>query len=426
VRLWRLIIKEIRLRRLNFALGIASVLVAVGVLTAQFTLLDAHDVRTGQILEKKQADTEAEMARMEDDYRKIMKKLGFNLLLLPEDQRLDDFYAQGFAARDMPEDYVDKLANSGIMTVRHLLPSIEQKIRWPEQGQRAIILAGTRGEVPLAHRDPLEPMMLAVPPGKAVLGHEIWDSLGLKVGNTITLLGRKFEVSRCQPERGTKDDVTIWIDLAEAQQLLGRPGRINAILALKCHCSGADAAQVRSDIAAILPGVQIREVASMVITRAEARDRAAVAAAQAIKAERAHRSHMRREREAFAAWLIPMVTLGAAVWIGLLALANVRERTGEIGILRALGLRSRQIMVVFLARALLMGLAGAVIGYGIGFAVGLLSGDLAADAQTAGALFKPGLLVLVLAAAPLLAALASWPPAMIAARQDPALVLREG
>ncbi len=422
--LWRVIAKEIRLRRLNFGLGVVSVLVAVGVLTSQLTLLDAHDLRTGQILAAKQADTEAEMARLEDDYRKIMKKLGFNLLILPQGQNLDDLHVQGYVVSDMPEDYVTKLANSDIMTISHLMPSVEQRIRWPEQGQRIIALVGTRGEVPQAHLASKEPIMPAVPLGTAVLGYEIWHGLGLKLGDTITLLGRQFQVGTLHPQRGTSDDITIWVDLAQAQELLGLRGRINSILALKCQCEGSDVASIRREVGRLLPGVQVIELASRAMTRAEARDRAAAAARSALEAERAHRARVRREREAFASWLLPLVTLGAAAWIGLLALMNVRERTPEIGILRALGLRSRQVMAVFLARALLVGLAGAVLGYAAGFAVGLLSGGVGAELHTAAALFRPWLLGAVIAAAPMLAALASLPPALIAARQDPAAVLR--
>jgi putative ABC transport system permease protein len=301
---------------------------------------------------------------------------------------------------------------------------VERRIRWPEQGQRTIALVGTRGEVPQAHLAPGEPMMAAVPLGAAVLGYEIWHSLGLKVGDTITLLGRQFQVSTLHPQRGTSDDITIWIDLAQAQELLGLKGRINAILALKCQCEGSDVASIRRDVGRLLPGVQVIELASKAMTRAEARDRAAAAAQTAIEAERTHLARMRRERESFAGWLLPLVTLGAAAWIGLLALMNVRERTPEIGILRALGLRSRQVMTVFLARALLVGLAGAMLGYAVGFAVGLLSGGIAVEAHTAAALFDPWLLGVVIAAAPMLAALASLPPALIAVRQDPAVVLR--
>ncbi|MBN1458517.1 MAG: ABC transporter permease [Armatimonadetes bacterium] len=422
---WLLILREIRVRWISFGLAVVSVLVAVAVLTAQLTLLLAHDLHTDQMLEEKRAETEAEMRVLEDDYRKIMKKLGFNILILPEGQRLTDLHANGSPTSDMSESYVETLANAGIMTIRHLAPIVEQEIQWPEEGGRRVILVGTRGEVPLSHREPLEPMIIPVRAGSAVLGYEIWGSLELEVGDTITLLGKEFTVSRCHSERGTRDDVTVWIDLREAQHLLHMEGRINAILALKCHCEGADVGSIRESMAAILPGVQVVELASRSATRSEARDRAAAAAEAALEAERVHRALMRGEKEAFASWLIPLVMLGAAVWTGVLALINVRERTAEIGILRALGVRSRQIMLVFLARALLVGLGGALLGYGVGFLVGVLASGFAPTTDTAGVLFKPVLLGLVAVAAPLLAALASWPPALAAARQDPAIVLRE-
>ena len=68
--------------------------------------------------------------------------------------------------------------------------------------------------------------------------------------------------------------------------------------------------------------------------------------------------------------LVPVVMVGAAVWVALLSWGNVRERRPEIGILRALGLGSRQILLVFLSRAVLMGLAGG----GLGCAAGVLIG----------------------------------------------------
>lgn len=420
----RIILKEIRHRKLGFVLSIASVLVAVGVFVAQITLLDAHDLRTAQILAAKQAETEAEMRRMEDDYRKIMKKLGFNLLILPGEQNLADFYTEGCAGLDMPEEYVRTLADSDIMTIRHLLPIVERKTQWPEQ-QRTIILAGTRGEVPLAHRDPKEPMLLAVPPGRAVLGSEIWRGLSLAVGDTITLLGESFQIIRCHPPRGNRDDATIWIDLAKAQELLHCPGRINAILALKCHCAGAQLVTIREEIGRILPGAQIIETSDKVLVRAEARARAKTAAEQAIDAEREHRAQLRAELSAFASWFLPLVTLAAVVWIGLLTLMNVRERRTEIGILRAVGLQSRQIITVFLGRAVLIGLLGGLMGYGTGFAIGLFSGGITVETDAFAGSFRADLLVLAIAATPLLAALASMPPSLLAVRQDPAFVLRE-
>ena len=424
--LWQLIMREIRLRWVGFALAVASVLAAVAVLTAQVTLLDAHDASTQRLLARKEAATEAEMRRMEDDYRKITKQLGFNLLILPAGQSLEEFYAEGRVTADMPEQYATKLAGAGLMTINHLLPALEQSVRWPEHGQRPVVLVGTRGEVPLARGRPEEPMMVPVPPGSAVVGDEICRSLALEVGDSITLLGRRFAVRSCLPERGTKDDITIWIDLRQAQDMLGASGRINSILALQCLCEGSDIASLRRDVGRLLPGVQVIELTSKARTRAEARGRAAAAARTAIEAERTQRARLRRERESLMAWLLPLVTLGAAVWVGLLAFMNVRERTAEIGILRAVGLRSRQIATIFLARAGLAGLVGAVLGYELGFAVGLLSGEAAAGGSGAAALFRPGLLGLVVMVAPLVVAAATLSPAILAARHDPATILRNG
>ena len=410
---------------MSFGLGILSVLTAVGVLVAELTMLDVHDVQTQNILAKKEAEIQVEMNRMEDDYRVIMKEMGFNLLVLPMGQTLGDYYAEGYASRDMPEEYVKRLADSKIITIRHLLPSLEQKIQWPEQGNRTIILIGTRGEVPFSHRNPKEPILEAVPPGKIVMGYGLWSSLGLQTGSSVTVLGKEFEINACHPERGTKDDITVWIDLTQAQQLLGKQGRINGILALKCLCEGNDIASIRKEVAAILPETQVIEFESKSLARARARERAGAIADSTLAAERAYRATLRRERENLTSWLIPLVILGCTVWIGFLAFNNVRERRNEIGILRAVGLRSGQILTIFLTKALTFGLIGALAGYALGYGVVFAMWGSDVELLLLTRLFKPYLLFLVLISAPVLAVGASWVPALIAARQDPAVILRE-
>ncbi|MBE3070075.1 MAG: FtsX-like permease family protein, partial [Planctomycetes bacterium] len=129
------------------------------------------------------------------------------------------------------------------------------------------------------------------------------------------------------------------------------------------------------------------------------------------------------------AWVVPLVVVGCIVWVGMLALGNARERRGEVGILRAIGLRAGRILAIFLARAVLVGLIGAAAGYAAGFAVAAAwdaIGSAAGDAVGVAALFAPWLLAAALVAAPLLAAVASLVPAMLAAREDPAVILREG
>ncbi|MCK5738683.1 hypothetical protein KAH55_05855, partial [bacterium] len=294
--LGHMIAREIAQRKLNFLSACLAVTAAVAVFTGAMTMLRVYDQRTEHIIIQKEKNTRARMAQLEDDYRVITKGLGFNLLILPKEQELSHLYAEDYATHFMPESYVHELAESKIVTIRHLLPSLQQKIWWPE-ARRTIILFGTRGEVPFLHRAQKEPMLFPVPAGQAVLGYELHQNLEVSPGDSIQILGKPFVISNCNSRRGNKDDITIWIDLKQAQELLKHVGEINGILALKCLCVGTDLAKVRSDINEILPGVQIIEQSTRVIARAEARHRAAAEAEQAIAAERNNRVALRAVRE---------------------------------------------------------------------------------------------------------------------------------
>jgi hypothetical protein len=84
-------------------------------------------------------------------------------------------------------------------------------------------------------------------------------------------MGKSFTVQNCYTERGTKDDITAWISLKDAQTLLKKEGLINAILGLKCLCTDDILPTIRKEVAAILPGTQVIEQGSKAIARAEAR-----------------------------------------------------------------------------------------------------------------------------------------------------------
>jgi putative ABC transport system permease protein len=424
--IWSMLIREIGHRKLNFALAVLSVTVASACLIGSIALLRIHDVRTDQILEEKQAELQKTTAQLNDDTRKAMLKLGFNLVILPKDQNLSDWYAEDYASKYMPEEYVHRLADSGIVSVRHFLPSLQQKIEWPEQ-KRKIILVGARGEVPNLHKSPLKPMVDPVPPGTITLGYELHRSVGFKVGDKVTLMGRQFTVQTCHKERGNKDDITAWIYLPEAQQMLKKPDQINAILALECLCVGTDALpQIRKEIAGILPGTQVIERGSEVVARAEARTKVAAQGLALIEKEKQNRAGLRAVRERLASILTPVVVAACAIWIAVLGFTNVRARREEIGILRAIGIRSRHILLMFLSRHVLVGALGGAIGFAAGVVAAVYFGSAHQGTHVAiGGTGLPwlGLLVLSVAGAAALAVIAGWIPTMIATRQDPAEVL---
>lgn len=470
--LWHLVVREIGHRKWNFVFSLLSVVLAVGCLVGSLMLLRRDEQQTRQILaekekqvqqavERKRREVQQEVARREravqqagkelnDMMRKITKEMGFNIYILPARQDLNELNTNGVISETMPESYVATLAESKIMVINHLLPMLTHRIDdW--QGPRKkqpVLVVGTRGEVPLSHRDPKKPLGegQAVPPGTAVVGYQISRQQQLKKGDRLTLLGREFTVTKIHNQRGTRDDNTIWINLREAQQALGKENLIHAILALECNCASADrVGEIRTEIQKLLPGTQVLERdASKALARAEARNAAKKAAQQALQRaktegalaiqrekkageealqkERENRNALMSQHQAFVSLLVPLVVFGCAVWIGLLSYLNVRQRTSEVGILRAIGLRSREILTVFLAKALLVGLLGAVLGYAAGWAVGLQWGETATGALS-GSFFDARSLLLALIVAPLLAGLASWLPAVLAARQDPAVVL---
>jgi hypothetical protein len=402
MKIWGMIWREIAFRKFNFVLALLSVSVAVACLIGTLTLL-----RTDK------AEVAKAGAGLEDAVRKITKGLGFNVIILPEDQDLNEMHLEGSLNKQMPEEYAHRLAESKIVTINHLLPTIMKKLTWPETGL-PIVLYGTRGEIPIQHRDPKKPLLDTVPKGTMIIGHHVSQKLGLKEGDETTLLGHKFSLGKVHGERGNIDDATVWINLTEAQELLGMQNLIHAIQALECHCAGDRISQIRVEIAGILPGTQVLERGPPALARAEARDQARQSAEDASK---------RRER--FAAVLAPLIWVGAAVWIGFLMLGNVRERRAEIGILRAIGFRSSQILLLFLGKAFLFGILGTLLGFVVGALAGASLGERTAGWESLKNPEVPIHFVLALGLAVALSVFASWIPALSAARQDPALVLQE-
>jgi hypothetical protein len=402
MKIWGMIWREIAFRKFNFVLALLSVSAAVACLIGTLTLL-----RTDK------AEVAKAGAGLEDAVRKITKGLGFNVIILPEDQDLNEMHLEGSLNKQMPEEYAHRLAESKIVTINHLLPTIMKKLTWPETGL-PIVLYGTRGEIPIQHRDPKKPLLDTVPKGTMIIGHHVSQKLGLKEGDETTLLGRKFSLGKVHGERGNIDDATVWINLTEAQELLGMQNLIHAIQALECHCAGERISQIRVEIAGILPGTQVLERGPPALARAEARDQARQSAEDASK-----------RRETFAAVLAPLIWVGAAVWIGFLMLGNVRERRAEIGILRAIGFRSSQILLLFLGKAFLFGILGTLLGFVVGALAGASLGERTAGWESLKNPEVPIHFVLALGLAVALSVFASWIPALSAARQDPALVLQE-
>lgn len=134
--------------------------------------------------------------------------------------------------------------------------------------------------------------------------------------------------------------------------------------------------------------------------------------------------------------ILNLIILGVTVTVILnTMLMAVFERTREIGILAALGMKGRQIVLLFLAEAALLALGGVAAGLLAGWAlsayfgsVGIYFGDIGVSGMIMGDRMYPYLMledvIRLTLTAFLVTLLASYYPAQIASRMEPVEALR--
>ena len=422
----RMALHEIRHRKFAFALATLAVVAAVATTLAVNAALVVYDLRTTDMLAQKETELQQRLKTLQDEMRKATLKLSFNLVILPAAQNTREWHDQDFASNCMPENYVQRMAHSRLLSVRHFLPLLSQKVKWPEMN-RSVFLVGCRGEVPSMAKSPRNPLVQPVPEGTMVLGHEVHQSLGLQVGQKVRLMGREFTIHQCYAERGSKDDIGVWIPLKDAQELLGKDGQINAIMALECVCVGNSAIdKIRAEIAEVLPDTKVIELGTKVLARSEARASVGTDAVRALDQEKVRQGELGEERRQTASLLIAGACGGCGIWVLFFSLVNTRQRKAEVAILRAIGCRASQILLLFLTRSLVVGCVGAMAGCMVGLAItAVLRADLDVPLLGPKGMLPWPLVVAGPVIGATLGVIAGWIPALVAAQQDPALILED-
>ena len=422
--IWSMVLREIAYRKLNFLLGLAGVAAASALLVGMLTSLQLHAARADALAARQQAQTQTVMAELRSDLRRAMQQLGYNAIILPQDQDLSDWYAEDYAVQTMPLAWAARLDGTTQLADRYV-PRLRQRLKWEEQQWTVLVIGVGRERVLDTSVCGDEPLAEVIPRGRCVVGYELHHALELQTGDAITLLGRSFEILRCQRELGTKDDISIWLDLADAQELLDKPEAINEILIVEHLAVWGDVAEVRRRVAAVLPECQVVEIASETMSRAHARVKVAEESRASLEQERDKRALLLAERRSTIRQLAPLGALAGAIWIGFLMVFNVRERAAEIAVLRAIGFRAADMRALVLSKACLLGLVGGLAGFVLGLALATL---LEVRAQGEAAL-QLGITLQHLGLAVTLGVavcmLGSWLPARAAAAMDPAEILQQ-
>jgi len=194
---------------------------------------------------------------------------------------------------------------------------------------------------------------------ETLLGSEVYSALELSIGSSIDLNDRAFTVTGYLSETGSNDDYTVFLPLATAQEMMGLPGKVS-VVDIGALCSDCPVEEISKQIMDAIPGVKATPVKQAVETRMMAVEQAA----------------------SFSLGLASVVLVAGCIGVMNTMVSSVHQRRREIGVFLSLGADSSFVYRIFLFEAVLLGLAGGLLGAGLGLASSVLLGPLVLSTAT--------------------------------------------
>lgn len=362
--MWMLFIGELRRRWLEYALGAGAIALVVAALVAN----------------------RAVTASAEGAVHELAHRLGRNMLVVPAEADLAAFHAQRFGPETLPSTAPETLQSSPI---GEHLRSIEARLYGEAEvnGAAVTVVGQDLGWPALGDLEPV------------VLGPEAARVTGLAAGQAFRIGSAGFSVLQVADAASDGLDRAVFMPLAAAQRLLGKPGRLSALRLGGCWCR-IDVATLAGEVEQILPGSRAITVAGMV------------------KAQQGSVATMQRY-----SGVLELAGLGlVAAVVATLIASQARRRTRELGLLVAIGAPPGRVAWMLTLQAVLVGAVGGLAGW---LAAVPLTRRLG-EAFLGAALAPPaGMLLPALGLTAAVAALAASIPARRAAALDPTVALKE-
>jgi lipoprotein-releasing system permease protein len=244
---------------------------------------------------------------------------------------------------------------------------------------------------------------LRVGAGDAMIGRQLAESLGASVGDKFRLEAGDGREARLNIsaifELGVRelDERYVYLDQKQAQSLLDLPGGVTVIDLTVPDIFSADRVAAR------------------------------IGALTGLKAEswmetNAQLMNALRSQSLSTAMISFFVGLSVAFGIASVLSISVVQRTRQIGILRAMGTRQRQMLKVFLVQGALLGLAGSAVGSMAGYGLVWVFNSLGPQLFEVPLSLK--LVFMSMALATITGTVAAAVPARRAARLDPVVAIR--
>ena len=248
--------------------------------------------------------------------------------------------------------------------------------------------------------------------GSVVVGADLVNKLGAKVGETVTIRGEQFMVVGIMDKTLTAPDSSVFVNLSDAQRLymqdvpemvrnqIDQNDLVNTFTVYPTP--GTDPEELAVAINAAVPGVEATGPSFF------------------------------QDQIASATQIFNAILYGIAIialFVGGLSVINtmtmsVNERTREIGVRKAIGASDRQIVGQFLTEAGVIGLIGGVSGLFLGWIAAVVANKLLESSNLNLFLVTPRLAIGSVVFAVILGLVSGLYPSLHAARLQPVVALR--
>lgn len=240
---------------------------------------------------------------------------------------------------------------------------------------------------------------------EVIAGNNFAKKFNLQPGDSIKIKNNIYKVVSVLKETGSSDDNVMFMDLAEAQNILNKKGKISIIEA-NAFCLDCPLLRIAGQLQNKLPYAKV----------------------SALREAMAEKQNTLSMFSAFSVISSVIVLLIAAFIVLVTTMASVKERTREIGIFRAVGYRKKHIVSIILQETAVISLIGGLTGYFAGFGISKILVPVIAP-QAIGFYFNPNVvnptvMSIAVTGALLLGSTAALYPAIKAARLDPSSALR--
>ena len=267
--------------------------------------------------------------------------------------------------------------------------------------------------------------------GVVLLSENNTAFFGAEVGDTIEILGQNFEVIGIHGSTGVEDATTLYMNLSDAQLVTNNTGYITS---LTVFANNNDAVtDVATTISSLHPELSVN-TGQQRLDQLEAMKTNYETALENSEATVA-------QTQSVAVQEIIVTVVATSLIFLFVMLYTVRERTKEIGTLKARGFSNWNVMSQFMLEGILVSLIAAVVGLGIGYVAAptltslLLpqisnlvtkgrAGQGVTGLQVAPVELSPELVIVMFGGVILLGALGSLYPAWRASRTSPMEALK--